>query len=357
MNKKKVCLVMPGLGGGGAERVMSILANEFVKNNDLEVHLVLFSKNEIFYDLNEKVQVHSVKFNYKNYPSWVYIPKIFLFLRSALKKIKPNSLLSFNGKFNSFVLLASLWLGINCYVSDRSRPGIKYGFFADFFNPIMYRYAKGIIAQTSQSKKFSFKRTGHKNIIVIPNPIENNYNSEIKKKNIILNVGRFIKSKQQELLIDLFMEINPPGWTLEFVGDGNQLFKCKKKVEEKGFADKIVFHGKQNNIIRFYQESKIFAFTSVSEGFPNALAEAMSAGCACISFNCDAGPADLIDHNVNGFLIEKDAVDQYKISLEKLIKSTKLTEEFSFRSVEKVKPLVSSKISDKYRSFILQEKL
>ena len=137
MNKKKICLAIPGLGGGGSERVMSSLANEFSKNKDLDVHIVLYVKNEIFYSLNKNIKTHTVQFNYKRFPAWIYSIKIFMFLRNTFKKIKPDYLLSFNGNYNSFVLVAAFGLGIKCYVSDRSRPGIKYGLFADLFNPIV----------------------------------------------------------------------------------------------------------------------------------------------------------------------------------------------------------------------------
>ncbi len=347
--------MIPGLSAGGAERVMSILANEFSFQADVEVHLCLYAKPDIFYELHSNVFLHKINFNYKNFPRLLYTIKIFSFIRKKLREIKPGAFLSFNSKYNSLVLTASLGLGIKGFVSDRSRPGIKYGLISELINPFVYRWAHGIIAQTNVAKEYIYSKTHHKNIIVIPNPVASIEKQQIKRENIILNVGRFITSKNQKELINIFMEINPKGWSLVLVGEGPKLDYCKTIVEKAGFSDRISFIGNTTDVQSYYQRSKVFAFPSTSEGFPNALAEAMSAGCACLSFNCIAGPADLINHKKNGYLVETNNLKQFKQYLEELIKSPTLVEEFSKRSVEKVKHLNSSEIADKYRTFILQD--
>ena len=62
-----------------------------------------------------------------------------------------------------------------------------------------------------------------------------------------------------------------------------------------------------------------FAFSSISEGFPNALLEAMSFGCVCISTNCPTGPNIIIDDNINGFLVPLDDEDFYSQILNKIM--------------------------------------
>ncbi len=117
-------------------------------------------------------------------------------------------------------------------------------------------------------------------------------------------MGRFISSKQQSLLINIFDTIDDNNWKLIFLGDGPKLQELKSKAKTKKSFGRIIFEGNVSNVDEYYAKSKIFAFTSNSEGFPNALAEAMSAGCACISFDCIAGPSDLIKDEINGYLID-----------------------------------------------------
>ena len=98
------------------------------------------------------------------------------------------------------------------------------------------------------------------------------------------------------------------------------------------------------NVEEWYQKADIFAFTSSSEGFPNALAEAMACGCACISYDCVAGPADLITHEFNGLLIEMGNQASYIKGLEELTENTvfrkvlqkkarNITEKFKFSQI------------------------
>lgn len=345
MATKKIALVIPGLAAGGAERVMSILANEFSKQKDIQVHLILYVKPNIFYQLNEGVIIHKLEFDYKKLPRFLYTTKIYSYIRKKLKEIQPDALLSFGGKYNSLVLLAALGLGIRSYVSDRSRPGIKYGFIPDLLNPYVYKLAHGIIAQTNAAKEYAYAKTKHRNIKVIPNPVPPVKPLNIERENIILNVGRFITTKNQEELIKIFIDINPKDWKLVLIGEGPKLNHCKEIVAKAGFSDKIQFIGNTSDVQSYYQRSKIFAFTSTSEGFPNALAEAMAAGCACISYDCLAGPADLIEDGVNGHLIEMKKSDNYKKALNELIINEELQTTFSLNAINIVNSNNSAAIS------------
>ena len=80
-NKKKICLVIPSLGPGGMERVMSILANYFVNKEKLEVHIILYGKKrQVFYALPEAVIIHKPDFNFDNKWRLWYTFKTLFFL-------------------------------------------------------------------------------------------------------------------------------------------------------------------------------------------------------------------------------------------------------------------------------------
>jgi GalNAc-alpha-(1->4)-GalNAc-alpha-(1->3)-diNAcBac-PP-undecaprenol alpha-1,4-N-acetyl-D-galactosaminyltransferase len=354
MNKKIIALLIPDLAAGGAERVMSILANEFSMQEDIQVHLILYVKPDIFYKLNKNIIIHKLDFNYKKLPRFLYIARISLFLRKKLKEIKPDALLSFGGKYNSLVLLSAWGLGIRGYISDRSRPGIKYGFIPDLFNPYAYKLAHGIIVQTSAAKEYAVVKTKHRNIKLIPNPVPSIKKHDFQRENIILNVGRFITTKNQEELVKIFIDINPKDWKLIFIGEGPKLSHCKEIVENTGFTDKIEFIGNTPDVQAYYQRSKIFAFTSSSEGFPNVLAEAMAAGCASISYDCMAGPSDIIDDGKNGFLVDEGNIERYKVKLEFLLSNDDVIRKFSKEGIKKMEEFETTKISDAFLKIILK---
>lgn len=332
---KKIALLIPTLTNGGAERVMSVLANKLSGDENIEVHLILYLRDERFYLISDKVVIHSPDFDYTKFSRIKSTIKTFRFIRQTLKEVKPYSLLSFGGKYNSMVLLSSIGLGIKTYVSDRSRPGISYGKLQDFINPIVYRFSKGIIAQTSKAKEVAFKNTKHKNIVVIPNPVPNRYGQVAEKEKIILNVGRFIATKQQFNLIELFVGLQNKDWKLVFLGDGEHFEKCKELVSNLNMESQIELLGVQKDVNNYLSKSMIFAFTSISEGFPNSLAEAMAAGCACISFDCVAGPSDIIDHNQNGFLVPMNDWDTYTKLLADLMQNDNLRTKFGIEARNK----------------------
>lgn len=351
--KIKICLVTPSFSSGGAERVLSQLAKHFAAMDQLEVTIVSLIRAVKFYPLPPNVQFIEPTFEHKQYSRAAFTIKIYRHLRSYLKQSRPDIVVSFGGKYNSFVLLAARGLGIRTFVSERSRPNISYGKFLDRVNPYMYKKATGIIAQTGFAKNLMAKRTGHKNIISIPNPIPVIENTGLKKENIILNVGRFIKSKNQSLLLEYFAAVREGDWKLVFLGDGHYLEATKQKAIELGIENWVSFPGVVQDVESYYAQSKIFAFTSVSEGFPNALGEALSASLGCISFNCVAGPADLIEDGVNGFLVEELNHEEYKRKLKRLMTDELLRHQFEAASQKHMEKFATEKICDQYLNFIL----
>jgi len=353
---RKIALLIPSLEAGGAERVMATLANEFARHNDLRIFLILYVKPIVFYELNDNIQILKLNFNFKRYSKIITIIKIMLFLRKRLKNIQPDFLLSFGGKYNSVVLITTLGLGIKTFISDRSRPGISYGFLPDLLNPFIYKLAHGIISQTNYAKEYIYSKTKHKNIKVIPNPIFQFNPSCSERENIILNVGRFISTKRQDELIKMFIEINPKDWRLVLVGEGPNLGRCKEIAVKSLIGDRIHFIENTHDIQRFYKISKIFAFTSISEGFPNALAEAMVAGCACLSYDCLSGPSELIRDGENGFLIKLGDKEQYKSKLSELIENKELVYKFSLEAQKIVNIYNPKIISHQFLQFMINSR-
>ena len=357
---KKIALVIPSLHAGGMERVMSELVNEFSLDKTLEIHLILYGiTREIFYPVPENVTIHKPSFEFKNKYRLFYTLKTLIFLRRQIIKIAPKSILSFGERWNSFVLIACWGLKYPIYVSDRCQPNKSLGKLHNWLRNKLYPKAKGVIAQTEKGKAIFEKMYKHTNIQVIGNPIRQiTSEKKIDKENIVLTVGRLIDTKHHDELIRLFVEINDPNWKLIIVGDDALKQKNRSKLErlikELRAEDKVVLAGSQKEVEPYYLKSKIFAFTSSSEGFPNVIGEAMSAGLPVVAFDCMSGPSDMIANEKNGYLIELFNYESFKKHLQILMSDESLRLKLGLNAAESIQDFKIDEISKKYKKMILE---
>ena len=362
MIKKKLCLVIPTLQAGGMERVMSELAGYFCQKNELEVHMVFYGRNyEVFYPLPESLIVHHPVSPFNNKLRFIASIGRLLYLRREFRKISPDSILSFGEFWNSFVLLSLIGLTYPVYISDRCSPEKKYSLSHSLLRKFLYPRSGGIISQTEKAREIYFKAFKHKNITVIGNPIRQVNTGNISdKQNNILMVGRLIKSKNQDRLIELFLNIKVPGWKLVLVGydhlKQNNLERLKAIISQNKAEQKVLLEGKQSDVDYYYSTSRIFAFTSTSEGFPNAIGEAMSAGVPVVAFDCVAGPSEMIRDNHNGFLIPAHDYKMFQDKLEILMNDEPLREKFGKNASVDIKKFSIESIGEKFLEFILKKK-
>jgi len=348
------------------ERIMSEVANYFSDDPDVEVHLILLSNKKFFFKVSPIITIHKPRCNEESKLKLIY--RIGVYLRKKLKEIEPHSVLSFGSMYNSFVLLSAIGLKINIYVSDRSNPyrNTKLTFRNDpinrhdgvlhfFLKKFLYPTAKGILVQTQEAKRIEYNFSNHSNIKLFPNPIRDieKFPSESKEKWII-NVGRFIKTKNQILLIRLFSEIKFGEWKLVFAGDGPGLNEAKKLVEKLHLQDEVFFLGNVSDVDRYLRKSEIFAFPSLSEGFPNALAEGMKASLACIAYDCVAGPSELIEDGDNGFLVPVGDSILFKNKLKILMTDRNLRNSYQKRAAYSVEKFDKSKILENLKIELLK---
>jgi glycosyltransferase involved in cell wall biosynthesis len=279
-------------------------------------------------------------------------------LRKIVTKIEPTTILSFGELWNSFVLLALIGKSFPVYVSDRCQPDKSLGKFHNFLRKKLYPKATGIIAQTDIAKSIYLQQFNHNNIQVIGNPIRvinNEFN--IPREKIVLSVGRLIKTKHHDELIKLFVRINNPDWKLVIVGDDalkqNNMSRLQALIKELNAENQILLAGKQSDVDSYYLKSKIFAFTSSSEGFPNVIGEAQSAGLPVIAFDCIAGPSDLIENDKNGYLIPLFNYSQFEEKLRYLMENSVLIESMGDYARRSIKKFEAQIISEKFYNLIL----
>jgi GalNAc-alpha-(1->4)-GalNAc-alpha-(1->3)-diNAcBac-PP-undecaprenol alpha-1,4-N-acetyl-D-galactosaminyltransferase len=352
LKPKKLCFVIPSLNVGGMERVMIEIANHANQSSEYDVHLIKLTKGKNFYELPDGIKLYEPDFFFSNKSRLYYSMKTFNFLLRTLRKIKPHSILSFGEMYNSFVLLTTFFIKNRVFISDRSQPDRKWGKFHDTTRELIYRRASGIVAQTSYSKDFLFRTLKHNNIKVIANPGRNFEPVTGRGEKVVITVGRLIPAKQVDQLVAMFSEINNPEWQLWIVGDGPERENIESIINKSPLRDNIKLWGSQKDVARFYSKSQIFAFTSRSEGFPNVLVEAQQFGLPCVSFDCVAGPSDIIVDGQNGFLVPMQDNETFKAKLSQLMNDESLLQKMSAISIEFSKKYEPEAIAEDYLKFI-----
>ena len=364
-SKKDACaLVVPSLVAGGLERVASELANYLCERKGLDVYIISLANIEPFYELAEGVTF--IKPGPKKKPAFSQAIRLISYVRGSIRTIRPIFVLSFGSKFNSFTLLSTLGLKTRIFVSDRSNPYrnstfnssadpyvVHDGFVHILAKWLLYRRAAGIIAQTEKAKVIDSKFLNHANIRVIPNPVKAlGSAADIPRQNIILNVGRFTELKNQAFLVNAFHEIGNYNWKLVLLGKGPCQAPVKDLVERLGISSNVEFIDETRDIGSVYRMAKIFAFTSLSEGFPNALAEALGAPVASIAFDCVCGPSELIKHGEDGILINVGDDDSYIKGLAALMNDESLRARLEDQAVRKMRRFRPEVICEEYYKFL-----
>ncbi len=355
---KDLCFVIHSLQAGGMERVMSELLNFFAAKKQYRVHLVLYGiKRDVFYTIAENIIIYRPDFTFDNSKRLQSTIKTHFFLRRTIKKINPISVLSFGERWNNMVLLALYGTKIPVYVSDRAQPDKSLGKLHDKLRLLLYPNAKGIIAQTQKAVVIFKNMYKHDNFKVIGNPIRQIQSTNETRSNTILMVGRYIQSKQQNVLIEIFAKLNAPDWKLILVGYDHLKQKNQHQWEalakQLNISDRVIFAGKQENVEHYYNTSKIFAFSSASEGFPNVVGEAMSAQLPVVAFDCIAGPSDLIVDGVSGFLIPLNNKDLFAQKLQFLIDHPNEMESMGKKSKEFIAQFELNYICTEFENFIV----
>lgn len=349
----KVLFVLPTLGVGGMERAATNLANIMVAEK-VEVAFFLCAKKSHFYNLDSTINI----FEPNRGNALLSTFRNVIRYRKVCKEWKPNAVLSYGQTSNILCLIANLGTNNRLFISDRGNPliyskKISHRFIRWFGS----KYLTGIIQQSQKAKDIALKEMRCKNVAVIGNPIlplDNSLLSNARRENIVISVGRFIKTKNFDTMIQWFSEL-PTNWKLVIVGGDFQYERCRELVSQLNMEDRILLVGKQSNVKEYLLKSKVFAFTSTSEGFPNVIGEALAAGLPVVSFDCMAGPSEMIINGYNGFLVDDFDKEGFCNALLRLMNNEAEREKMSINAIESIKRFDSRIITKQTLDFLSKD--
>jgi len=329
---QKICFAIDSLTGGGAERVISDLANSYARDG-YSVSIITFSDvepNEYFLDKSITRIPLGLKVRSGNALAAITVNlKRLWTLRSAIRNSSVSIVVSFMSRMNISVLIATRGLRLRTIVCERNRASeVAGGYVWETLRRKTYLWADRLIVQTEWSREWFHKNTGVRRISVIPNyvhwPILDSQPevdlSFLSNDQIILSVGRDSPQKGFERLLSIFSLVlkNNPAVKLVIVGPQSNS-KLSKMAEEMGIGQSVVLPGRVGNMSDVYSLSTVFALSSHFEGFPNVLLEAMSFGLPAVSFDIETGPSEIIEHDHNGFLVNNGDNEQFSLFLSALL--------------------------------------
>lgn len=363
-----ILLIIHSLGGGGAERVTSHMADYWCNKRYQVSVLTIASTENNRYTLPENVDLRALgvdKISKGSVSAVINNINRIRAVRQAIQSINPDIAISMMSEISVVTGLACINLPVKCIGSERVYPGIfpidkLWGLLRKY----TYRFVDSVVAQTDATEQWILENTTAKRVVTIPNPLilplpklePIIFPEKSASEKWVIGVGRLMSLKQFDHLIRSFASVvdQHPDWNLVIVGEGNDRCKLEKLIESLGLGTRTKLIGRAGNIADWYKASDVFALTSLTEGFPNALIEAMAHGLPCISYDCLTGPGEIIDHGVNGLLIEASDEQAFGSALNDMLSCEKLRNKLSENAAGIVSQLDPDLIMDKWEHEIKQ---
>lgn len=337
LSELTVLLAIPTLAGGGAERVITWLAKEFLEHGATTHLLTMSDDDNDAYQLPKDVNRHSLALTGVSRSLFdALFANIYRFrrLRDVVKTSEADVVISFTTSINVLMILACLRTKTKAIVAERSNPKrMKLSPIWRFLRKFTYRFADTVVVQTDSVVSWATKNIHVKQVVKISNPVvyplvsnggSSNHEAVVPiGAHVVLGVGRLVSLKGFDSLVNAFQRsiaINDD-WHLVILGDGPEYEALKLQAKRLGLSERVHMPGRTDNVTEWYVRADIFVLASHFEGFPNVLVEAMAHEVAVISTDCDFGPREIIDDGDSGFLVPVGDVQAMSDALKRLIVS------------------------------------
>ncbi len=350
VKKQKLLMILPTLAKGGAERVAAILSNYFPPN--IEVIFVLF-KREITYNYRGRVISLDLPGQRGILKKVFSMILRYVKLKKILREEQPDKVISFleGPNFLNIISYKEPIIGVHNYKSISDKKNIINKIIIKYFYP----KASLIITCSNEIKEDLVKnwKINSSLIKVIYNPIDIkeirkltredvdvNFR-EIFKFPVIINVGSLTEQKGQKYLIQAFAEVKKEikDAKLLILGEGPLRKELELLAEKLGVKEDVIMPGFVKNPFKYIARSKLFVLSSLWEGFPMALLEAIACGVPVISSNCKSGPAEILD---NDFLFPPKDINAMSTLI---LKFLKLDKDYLYDKLEKLQKTLERELN------------
>lgn len=314
----RILFLVSSMQGGGAERVAALLCNHWVVQGHEVTLMPTFSgRGGCLYPLDERVRLDYLADRVGNRSRSMFNKvRRYVALRRAIREMDPDFIVSFLPHVNVAAVLSAMGLGIPIVVSERTYPpAMPIGSVLEALRRFTYPRATGVVVQTQRALDWLRgccpKARGQviSNPVVYPlskgSPVLEPGSVVGEAKRVMLAVGRLSEEKGLDQLLPAFATLAPlrSEWDLILLGEGPERKRLEAQRDGLGLSGRVHLPGRVGNPGDWYARADCYVMSSRFEGFPNTLLEAMAHGLPAVSFDCETGPADIIRHGVDGYLV------------------------------------------------------
>lgn len=307
---KRIALIIPNLQIGGAERVVSNLSIEFQKY--YEVSIIVFDSTGIFYPYGGELIDLKIGTGRNIIKKIINLFRRIFKLKTIKKQHKFEVCISFTEGANFVNILSKnnnekTIISVREYLSSRQRT--KYTIIQKWLIKRLYNKADMVISvsellKRSLNKEYGISKGRVKTIYNLYDVDKIQYlindqtviNESIFLKPTFISVGRFDIPKGHWHLIRAFSILckKVKDAQLLLLGDGPLFAYLKKLTHDLNLTDRVFFIGPQKNPFIYINKSSALVSSSLWEGFPNVICEAMACKVPIISTDCRSGPREIL---------------------------------------------------------------
>lgn len=216
---------------------------------------------------------------------------------------------------------------------------------------------KAILASTVDQKEDVAKRINNE-IPVVNIPVGYTKNTTLASKQVepkkLIAVARYSPEKQLDHQIRLIEKLKDdyPQIELHMFGFGIETDKLKIMIKDKHLENHVFLRGFLPSLDEEYNNAYLCLITSYMEGFNLALLECLAHGIPAVSYDMKYGPAEMINNEENGYLIQKDDENALYEKVKYLLDHPELQHEFSINSVKVADQFSDDNLIDQWKSFL-----
>ncbi|KAB7789602.1 glycosyltransferase family 4 protein [Bifidobacterium leontopitheci] len=333
---------------GGTENVSIMIANALVDSFDRDTttserpaisFISLFEENpEPFFTIDDGISRYTV------YPEPTHGIQHYFDTVSRLRKLieehHVDTIIDIDGILDMYTLPLKRKTGVKVisweHFNYHQNPGVPY-------RKLTRRWAAhkadAIVTLTDADKQL-YERHLHPRcpVIAIPNPMQTphpelQYDAEAE---LIISSGRLTYQKGFDMLVDVAAKVLPqhPGWQWLILGDGEDSLTLMEKIVDARIDNQLILMGRVPDMSYYYRRASMFVLTSRFEGLPMVLLEAKAYKLPIVSFDCETGPAEIIENGINGDLTATGDIDATADRINALIDSPSKREAYSAHALD-----------------------